>query len=434
MYSTRSWLSCLNVFRYVATLSLPSLREENRILRSRLKQQRVVLSPEERGRLLAIGTRLNHRVKGLVTIVQYRTYQRWLREREQHRTMVRAGRPRKFGLDVREAIVRIAKENPGWGYLRIVGELRKLRCKIGKMSVRRILREEGHHLRPSPPSHVIGHKDFQPWGLFVKAHLNTLVACDFFSKDIWTPFGNRQAYVLVFLHVGSRKTWISPSTYHPNASWVQQQGREMLMWLEDLGVSATHLIRDRDTKFTAAFDCLMQSAGIQAIKTPVCAPNANAFAESWIATVRRECLDHFLCFSRRHLDYILWEYVGFYNELRPHQGMGNRPLRMPTATGSECRTLASAHCVSGGVQPSSIWAGSQLGGFGSSTIARAWSLNLFMMVFQGCAKEVGQPCHGNTYGREQNDVQASLCYPSLGSLACKICFGTSILSGCELAC
>ena len=276
---------------------LAFLREENRILRSRLKQQRVVLSPEERGRLLAIGTRLNHRVKGLVTIVQYRTYQRWLKEREQHRTMVRAGRPRKFGLDVREAIVRIAKDNPGWGYLRIVGE-------------------------------------FQPWGLFVKAHLNTLVACDFFSKNIWTPFGKRQAYVLVFLHVGSRKTWISSSTYHPNASWVQQQGREMLMWLEDLGVLATHLIRDRDTKFTAAFDCLMQSAGIQSIKTPVCAPNANAFAESWIATVRRECLDHFLCFSRRHLDYILWEYVGFYNELRPHQGMGNRPLRMPTATGS----------------------------------------------------------------------------------------------------
>ena len=299
---------------------LAFLREENRILRSRLKQQRVVLSPEERGRLLAIGARLNHRVKGLVTIVQYRTYQRWLREREQHRTMVRAGRPRKFGLDVREAIVRIAKDNPGWGYLRIVGELRKLRCRIGKTSVRRILREEGHHLRPSP--HRIDREDFQPWGLFVKAHLNTLVACDFFSKNIWTPFGKRQAYVLVFLHVGSRKTWISSSTYHPNASWVQQQGREILMWLDDLGVSATHLIRDRDTKFTAAFDQLMQSAGIQAIKTPVCAPNANAFAESWIATVRRECLDHFLCFSRRHLDYILWEYVDFYNELRPHQEHG----------------------------------------------------------------------------------------------------------------
>ncbi len=134
--------------------------------------------------------------------------------------------------------------------------------------------------------------------------------------------------MMLFLHVGSRKVWISPATYHPDSNWVKQQGRNALMWLEDSGLEATHLIHDRDTKFTQAFDQLLQAAGVCIVKSPVQAPNANAFAEARIASVRRECLDHFMCFSLRHVDHIVQAFVDFSNEHRPHQRMGNRILSL----------------------------------------------------------------------------------------------------------
>ena len=299
------------------------LREENRILRSRLSQERLILSPEERSRLLAIGADLKHQVKGLIGVVQFRTYQRWVKEEREGRQVGRVGRPRTISKQARQLIVRMAKENPGWGYLRIVGELLKLRCKVGKTSVRRILQEEG--LYPKRPDRS-GRPDYQPWDAFIKLHMNTLVACDFFCKNVWTLLGKRQAFALTFIHVGSRKVWVSPATYHPNEAWVLQQARNLLMWLEEVGLEATHLIHDRDTKFTRSFDHLLNSAGVRIVKSPVMAPNANAFAESWIASLKRECLNHFMCFSLRHTDHILQKFVSYYNEHRPHQGIGNQSL------------------------------------------------------------------------------------------------------------
>lgn len=301
------------------------LREENRILRSRVDQQRLILAPEERIRLLAIGAELRHQVKDLITVVHFRTYRRWIREQQGGRKPGRVGRPRKIGHELRQLIVRMAKENTGWGYLRIVGELIKLRCPVGKTSVRRILLEEGVNPRPQPDRS--GRHDFQPWDEFLKLHLNTLLACDFFSKNIWTPMGRRQAFFLAFIHVGSRKVCVSPATYHPNGGWVLQQGRNLLMWLEEMGLEATHLIHDRDTKFTAGFDALFEdSADIDVVRTPVRAPNANAYIESWIATINRECLDYFACFSLRHVDHVVQAFVEFYNDHRPHQSLGNRTI------------------------------------------------------------------------------------------------------------
>jgi len=132
----------------------------------------------------------------------------------------------------------------------------------------------------------------------------------------------------MFIHGGTSKGWVSPPTYHRGTAWVQKQGRNALMWLEDQGIKATHLIHDRDTKLTKALDQLMRSSEIKIVKSPVKAPNANAFAEAWVATVRRECLDYFACFSRRHLDYILHIYTRFYNEHRPYQRVGNRVLEL----------------------------------------------------------------------------------------------------------
>lgn len=163
------------------------LREENRILRSRLNMKRLIVSPEERKRLLKICCQLKHQVKELISIVQFRTYQLWVKGQQSGKKPGRVGRPspRKIGIDIRELIIRLAKENSRWGYLRIVGELFKLRIKIGKTSVRRILMEEGMHPHPSPGDRS-SRPDFQPWQNFIDLHMNTLVACDFFVKNTWS--------------------------------------------------------------------------------------------------------------------------------------------------------------------------------------------------------------------------------------------------------
>ncbi len=134
------------------------------------------------------------------------------------------------------------------------------------------------------------------------------------------------AYCLAFIHVGTRKVFLSPPTYHPHEQWVQQQGRNLLMWLEDQHLEARFLIHDWDSKFSTAFRGLFRSAGVRPLKTPKLAPDANAYCEAWIGAFKREALDYFLCFGLEHLDHIGREHVRFFNEHRPHQGLGNRTL------------------------------------------------------------------------------------------------------------
>ena len=296
------------------------------ILRRKHAGNRVVPSHDERARLLAIGRELSHDITGIIGIVTPRTYFRWVRQSRQGRSPKPVGRP-KVRRDIRAIALRLARANAGWGYRRIVGELRKLRLRIGRSSVQRILKEEG--LVPSP--HRRGRAEDTAWRKFIRLHMNTLVASDFFTKQILTPFGKRTAFCLAFIHLGTRKVFVSPMTLHPHDQWVQQQARNMMMWLDSEQLEARFLIHDRDTKFSSAFRSLLANSDIQSIRTPRLAPDANAFAESWIGTLKRECLDHFLCFGRRHLDHIVAEYVRFYNRHRPHQSLDNRTLPAATA-------------------------------------------------------------------------------------------------------
>jgi putative transposase len=297
------------------------LKAQVEILRRKLGGNRVIPSPDERLRLLAIGGELKHSVADLIGIVTPATYSRWVVEQREGRKPKPVGRP-KIARNLCELVKRLAKENAGWGYRRILGELRKLRLRIGRSSVRRILKEAG--LTPSP--HRRGRADETVWRKFIRLHVNTLVACDFFTKSVVTPLGTRLAFCLAFIHVGTRKVFVSPSTYEPHEEWVKQQGRNLLMWLDENKLSATHLVHDRDTKFSLAFQRQMFDAGIRRVRTPLLAPDANAFAESWIGSLKRECLNHFACFGLRHLDHIVQAFAKFHNELRPHQSLGNRTL------------------------------------------------------------------------------------------------------------
>ena len=165
------------------------LKAQVEILRRKLGGNRVIPSPDDRARLLAIGQELDHKVADVIGIVTPQTYCRWVTELREGKKAKRVGRP-KIARNLREIVVRLARENCGWGYRRIVGELRKLRLRLGRSSVRRILKEEG--LTPSPTRR--GRAEETVWRKFIRLHVNTLVACDFLSKSVITPLGARLAY------------------------------------------------------------------------------------------------------------------------------------------------------------------------------------------------------------------------------------------------
>jgi putative transposase len=173
--------------------------------------------------------------------------------------------------------------------------------------------------------------------------MDTLVACDFFSKKIVCWHGNYTAYVLVFIHLGSRKVYHSYPTLHPNGDWIIQQCRNASMWLEDEGLEIRYLLRDRDGKYPDEMKQFWKAQGCNTVKTPVRAPKANAFCESFIGTLKRECLNSFFCFSLDHLHHINSVWIKYYNTRRPHRGkdIGNYILDVdfvPTLKGTvKCR-------------------------------------------------------------------------------------------------
>lgn len=165
-------------------------------------------------------------------------------------------------------MVQLAEEN-SWGYTRVLGELRKLGIRISRQTVKNILKE--HEIDPGPQ------RGKGSWDEFLKIHADTLWQCDFLTKRMWTPTGLVDLYLLVFLHLGTRRCWISPCTQHPDSAWVCQQARNFLMDAEDMDLSPEYVMRDNDTKFTAAFDDVFKSSGAEIKKnTPLAdaAPNA----------------------------------------------------------------------------------------------------------------------------------------------------------------
>jgi len=298
------------------------LKLQVEILRSRLPGNRVIPDPVERRRLLKAGAEIDHAVEDTLGVVSIKTYHRWLREQRGGREPGKVGRPR-LTKSLRDLIVRLARENAGWGVRRIVGELKKLALKASRSTVRRVLVEED--ILPDPDRHAP--KGVQtPWRKFIAIHMNVMVACDFFCKTIWTPLGRKTAYVLAFIHLASRKVFLTPSTCNPTDEWMRQQARNARMWAEDEGIDVRFLLHDRDSKFTDGFDEHFRRADGGPVLTPPGAPIANCFIESWIGSFKRECLNAFLCFALRHLDHIVQTYACYHNEFRPHQGLGNRPL------------------------------------------------------------------------------------------------------------
>jgi putative transposase len=240
----------------------------------------------------------------------------------------RPGRP-SLERETVELIVRFARENPRWGYLRIVGELRRLGITVSKGSVATVLARHG--LPPAP------RREGPTWSQFLSAQAKGILATDFFHAD---SVMLRRYYVLFVIEVASRVVHLLGVTTNPVMAWVAQRARNFTSDLEDGGRRFRFLIRDRDTKFTASFDEVFKAIGISAIATPVRSPKANAFAERLVRTVREDCLDHLLIYSMCHLQAVLADYVRHYNEARPHRGRQlppSLPRHDQPRTGEICR-------------------------------------------------------------------------------------------------
>ncbi len=217
-----------------------------------------------------------------------------------------------------------------------MGELKKLAVRASRSSVRRVLVDE--KILPDPDRHAP--RGMQtPWRKFIAIHMNVMVATDFFCKTIWTPLGRKTAYVLSFIHLDSRKVFLSPNTCNPTGEWMQQQARNLSMWAEEERIDVRFLIHDRDSKFTEAFDEHFHRLDGGTVRTPYQAPIANCYIESWIGSLKRECLNQFFCFGLRQLDHIVQIYVSYYNIYRPHQGLGNRPLGVPEDRSQHAREI-----------------------------------------------------------------------------------------------
>ena len=304
-----------------------ALRQPLAVLRRHVARPR--FSWSDRALIAALAT-LVPRERWAAFLVTPQTILRW------HRALVRrrwtyphrrAGRP-SVPAETVALIVRLARENPRWGYLRIVGELKKLGVTVSKTSVAAVLRR--HRIPPAP-------RRWGPaWSQFLKAQAKGLLAADFFTVDAVTL---RRYYVLFVIELERRVVHLLGVTANPDGPWVAQVARNLASDLEDAGHRFRFCIRDRDTKFTR-LDSVLASVGVETIHTPPASPRANAFAERFVRTVREDCLDHLLVVSGRHLEVVLAEYVHHYNQARPHRGLGlEQPIPPPVQRTSDRRVI-----------------------------------------------------------------------------------------------
>jgi len=259
-------------------------------------------------------------VRAAVSIVKPETILRWHRKLEAKKwdyskqRKRKPGRPRKPA-DVEALVCRLARENM-WGYRRICGELAKQGIPISKSCIASILRRNG--LPPSPE------RKGPTWRESPALHADVLLCADLFTKEIWTFCGLRRAYVLFVMHVQSRTILLAEVTFSPHAAWMAQQARHLLWACDDLGIQPRFLIHDRDDCFCWDFDDVLRSAGVEPVKSPYHAPNANAHAERWVRSARQERLNHLILFGIKSLHRVVRSFQRFHNVRRPHQGTGNR--------------------------------------------------------------------------------------------------------------
>ncbi|MEP7289086.1 MAG: integrase core domain-containing protein [Chloroflexota bacterium] len=314
-------------------LEILLLRQQLRIVERR-QQRGPVLERWEKLPLVALTARLQagttdwrERLTATMLLFKPDTVLKWQRELVRRKWTFKqtnkSGRPR-VDPEIERWIVRLVNENPRWGSERIHGELVKLGFRLDPKTVRNVMKRR--HLPPSPQHGA------SSWRTFLNHYKPYMLACDFFTVEtVWL----QTLYVLFFIELGTRRVYLAGISEHPNSVWVAQQARQLTWQLQTdrPGAQPLHfLIHDNDTKFSTAFDSVFAAEKMEIVFTPPRTPQANAFAERWVRSVRTECLDQLLILDQRHLKHVLDAYIEFYNHSRPHQGLNqNIPMASPNS-------------------------------------------------------------------------------------------------------
>jgi putative transposase len=297
-------------------LEILVLRHQLAVLQRQISRPR--FEPDDRAIITALARALG-RDRWSIFLVRPDTLLRW------HRRLVanhwtyphRPGRP-STTVEIRRTILRLARENPTWGYRRIHGELARLGITIAASTIWTVLKTAGFDPAPGRSS--------ESWTTFLRSQAAGIVACDFFTVDTVML---RRYYVLFFIELTSRRVHFAGITKNPTGAWTTQAARNLMMGYDR---TIRFLIRDGAGQFIGAFDEVFRSDGATIIRTPPRTPVANAYAERWVGTVRRELLDHTLIWKRRQLEQLLHGYVGHYNTHRPHRSLGQRAPNMPKSS------------------------------------------------------------------------------------------------------
>jgi putative transposase len=299
-----------------------ALRHQVTVLQRQLHGQKVQFTPTDRAFIAALLHRLPRAaLRQVQLLVRPETVLRWHRNLiTRHHAHIsrpkRAGRPPTVR-SIRALVLRLAKENSGWGYRRIHGELLVLGIKVAASTVWQMLNDAG--IDPAPE------RTSDSWAGFLRSQAEAILAADFF--DTVTLTGTR-LYVLTVIEHATRRVRILGATAHPTAAWVTQAVRNLAMDLEDIGCQARFLIRDRDGKYPAMFDQVLADTGITVVLSGIQMPRMNAIMERWIQSCRRELLDRTLIWNQAHLLHALYQYEKHHNAHRPHRGIANgRPLQ-----------------------------------------------------------------------------------------------------------
>jgi len=293
------------------------LREENRTLKAQLSGRQLQLNDEQRRRLAVLGQRLGRAVlREVATLVTPDTILRWHREliaRKWTYARRRSGRPGVLA-EIRRLVLRMATENPSWGYTRIQGALKNVGHRVARSTIASILKAEG-----IPPSR----ERPSSWRTFLRAHWSALVAADFFTTEVWTARGLVTYYTLFVLELQSRRVHVAGSTPYPDEAFVLQAVRDLANAIDGILVEGCVLICDRDRKWSRGVLEFVEHEGVRIIRTPFRAPNCNAYAERFVRSIKEECLERVIVFGERHLRRTIAEFVAHYHAERNHQGIGN---------------------------------------------------------------------------------------------------------------
>ena len=302
------------------------LREENRVLREHLGPRPLRLTDAQRRRLAVRGQKLGRRVlRQVAGIVTPDTILRWYRTliARKYDGSARRGRGRPMTpREVAALVVRMASENPTWGYTRIRGALLNLGHKIARTTVKRVLHDHG--IDPAPER-----SRRMPWKTFLQAHWDGLAACDLFTVEVLTLAGLQRYLVFFVIALQSRRVTIAGIHPQPGGAWMEQLARNLTDPVDGCLRRARDLIHDRDPLYTRVFGEILESAGVQPIRLPPKSPNLNAYAERFVRSIKEECLTRVVPLGERHLRCLVREYVEHYHRERNHQGLDNQLLQRP---------------------------------------------------------------------------------------------------------